>query len=285
MRRLGAAAACLALLGAGAAGDEAAAPKAASAADETAAAPAADAADGKGAPERVVAALSQNRISITAGFEGSEIFVYGAIARERPITEAEGPLGVVVRIEGPSEPVVVRRKDRVFGVWANAASAEIDAAPSFYAVASTGPLHETISWTEDLRLGVSLDNALRFVDAGEAADDRDAFLDALVRLRRASGRYVLAPGGVSLSEDVLFQTSVSLPADIHEGVYSARVFLTRERMVIDSFETEIRVNKAGLERLLYDLAKEQPALYGVLSILVALAAGLGASEVFRYLRR
>ena len=237
------------------------------------------------ARERIVAALSQNRIAITAGFEGSEIFVYGAIARERPQRSADDAVGVVVRIAGPSEPLIVRRKDRILGVWANVESARIDAAPSFYAVASTGPLFETISHTEDLRRGVSLDRALRFVGAGEAAARREDFLDAVVRLRRANGRYVLKPGGVTVTDGVLFQTSISLPANIVEGVYEARVLLTREREVVDSFEAEILVRKEGLERLVYDLSRRSPVLYGLASIAAALAAGFGASEIFRYLRR
>lgn len=235
--------------------------------------------------ERVVASLNQNRISITAGFEGSEIFVFGAIAREAPSEPDAPPLGVVVRIAGPSTPVTVRRKERVLGVWANVHAAEIDAAPSFYAVATTGPLYEVISHTEDLRYGVSLGRALRFVGAGADIGDREPWLDAIVRLRRQKGLYVVDPGGVSLTDGVLFQASVSLPANIVEGPYSARVLLTRDREVIDSFETEIIVRKEGLERLVYDLARQRPVLYGLMSIAVALAAGFGASEVFRYLRR
>jgi hypothetical protein len=78
---------------------------------------------------------------------------------------------------------------------------------------------------------------------------------------------------------------VRLPANIVEGVYSARVLLTRDREVIDSFETEIEVRKAGLGRLIYDTAQQMPLVYGVASIIVALIAGFAASEVFRYLRR
>ena len=235
--------------------------------------------------ERVVASISQNRISITAGFVGSEIFVYGAIDRLAPAPEGAGPTGVVIRIAGPSQPLTVRRKDRVAGIWLNAAAARVDAAPSFYAVATTGPLYETISHTEDLRHGISLERALRFVDAGAEAAEREAFLDALVRLRRRSGLYVVAPGGVRVIDGVLFDTSVRLPANIVEGVYSVRVYLTRDREVIDEFTSEIVVLKEGLERAVYQLSREQPALYGVLAIAVALAAGLGAAEAFRYLRR
>ncbi len=67
--------------------------------------------------ERIVADLDQNRISITTGFDGSEIFVFGAVKREAPAPEDAPPLDVIVVVIGPSEPVVVRRKRRQAGVW------------------------------------------------------------------------------------------------------------------------------------------------------------------------
>lgn len=248
-----------------------------------AAAVAAAKAPGPGEP-RVVAALSQNTIAITAAFDGSEIFVYGAIAREAPPSPQDADLGVVVKIVGPSEPVVVRRKARILGIWANRDAAFIDAAPTFYAIATTGPLYETISHTEDLRLRVSLERAMRFVGAQADLRGRQSFLDAVARLRRDTGLYVVNPGGVELIEGTLFRTNIVLPANITEGLYRAQILLTRDREVIDVFETEIDVARAGLERAIYDLAQQQPLLYGLASIAVALTAGFAASAVFRYIR-
>ena len=34
--------------------------------------------------ETIVSGLSQNRVSITADFDGSEILIYGAVKRETP---------------------------------------------------------------------------------------------------------------------------------------------------------------------------------------------------------
>jgi uncharacterized protein (TIGR02186 family) len=231
---------------------------------------------------RVIAALDQNRISITAGFQGSEIFVYGAIARQ-PGAEAE-PFGLVVKVQGPSQPVVVRRKDRFLGLWINRESAALDAAPSYYGVATTGPFFDTISHTEDLRHRVSLEHALRYVGARQTIEPREAFLEAVVRLRREAGLYVLEPGGVTVDEGVLFRARLALPANIVEGAYSAQVLLTRDRAVVDAFETVIEVRKEGLERLIHRAATETPLLYGMASIALALVSGLAASEAFRRLR-
>lgn len=235
------------------------------------------------AAEEVVAGLSQARVSITTDFSGSEILVFGAVKRTAPIPQ-DPPLHVIVTVAGPSVPVTVRKKDRRFGIWVNTEAAEIDAAPSFYAVSTTAPLTEILSSTEDLRHRISTAQAIRAVDSGAAAGQLGDFTAALIRIRQADGLYQMDEGAVELNEDTLFRTGVALPANLTEGDYTTRIFLTRGRDVIDAYETTIGVSKVGLERWIYALAHERPVIYGLLSLAIAIAAGWGASAVFRYIR-
>ena len=69
-----------------------------------------------------------------------------------------------------------------------------------------------------------------------------------------------------------------------EGDYRTRVFLTRNKQVIDSYETAIAVRKVGLERFLYNLSRERPLIYGLMSLAIAIIAGWLASTIFRVLR-
>lgn len=236
------------------------------------------------AAEEVVAGLSQNRISITSNFDGSEILIFGAVKREAPPPDA-GPLQVLVAIEGPQERVVVRRKDRRFGIWINVEAVEVDRAPAFYAVATTGPFDDVISATEDLRHSVSIDKAIRSVGAPSDVTDPQAFTEALIRIRKASGQYSVQEDAVLLRDETLFNTAIELPANLTAGTYATRIFLTRDGGVIDVYETQINVQKVGLERFLYNLAHNQPLIYGLLSLAIAIAAGWGASAAFTLLRR
>ncbi|WP_425091361.1 TIGR02186 family protein [Tropicimonas sp. S265A] len=233
--------------------------------------------------EEVVAELSQTNVSITTNFAGSEILVFGAVKRTAPAPD-DSDLHVIITIAGPSEPITIRRKSRVAGIWINTAAAEIDAAPSFYAVASTAPLADVLSETSDLRHRISATRLIRAIDVGEAVTELDNFTDALLRIRAGDGLYQLIEGGVRLTDATLFSTEISLPANLTEGDYATRVFLTREGMVVDSFETVIDVRKVGLERFLYNLAHDQPLIYGLLSLAIAIAAGWGAAAFFRYVR-
>lgn len=233
--------------------------------------------------EEVVAALSQNRISITTNFDGSEILVFGAVKREAPIPD-DAPLHVIITVEGPSEPIVVRRKDRRFGIWVNVESAEISRAPSFYAVATSGPWADVLTETEDLRHKVSVSRAIRSVGAASMVEDVAAFVEALIRINASRELYQTNLESVEFEEATLFNTSIRLPANLTEGDYTTRFLLTRNGRVLDSHATVIDVRKVGLERFLFSLSREQPLVYGIMSLAIAIFAGWGASAVFRYLR-
>lgn len=236
------------------------------------------------AEERVIAALSQNVVGITATFTGSEIFVYGAVERGRLPDERDDALGVIVTVTGPRMAEIVRRKENVFGLWINVESVRIDEAPSFYAVAASAPLPEILSHTEDMRHGISIERAVRSV--GEASETADPliFQEAVIRLRRAEGVYAEVEGDVEIIGRTLFQTHVELPSNLVEGDYVAQVYLLRDRQVLDRFAARIEVRKVGLERFLYVLAHEQSLLYGLLSVLIAVLAGWGASAAVARLR-
>ncbi|MFN3825847.1 MAG: TIGR02186 family protein [Pseudorhodobacter sp.] len=234
--------------------------------------------------ETIVAGLSQNIVSITSDFTGSEILVYGAVKRDSP-APGEAPLDVVITVQGPSGPVTVRKKERRFGIWMNTESARISSAPSFYAIASSAPLTEALSETENLRHEVTIPRAIRAVGITSSVTDSPRFLDALVRLRKAEDRYSLQEDTVDLIEQTLFRADIRLPANLTAGNYRVRFFITREGQIVDMLEQVIYVEKAGLERWLYNLAHQQPLLYGLLALFLAVVAGWSASAAFSLLRR
>ncbi|MEX0338633.1 MAG: TIGR02186 family protein [Arenibacterium sp.] len=234
--------------------------------------------------EEVVLGLSSDKVSITTSFDGSEILIFGAVKREVPIPEGD-PLEVIITVAGPSKPVVVRRKEKRFGIWVNTDMVEVDAAPSFYAVASSGPLSDVLKDVEDLRSKISIDRAIRSVGAPSNIMDSASFTEAVIRIRRQSQLYQQLEGQVALDEQTLFRTAIALPANLTEGDYATRIFLTRGGNIVSSYETSIDVRKVGLERWLFTLSRENALLYGLMSLSIAIAAGWGASAAFRLLRQ
>ncbi len=170
------------------------------------------------------------------------------------------------------------------GIWVNNASVTVESAPSFYAVVTTGPLRHILSDTDNLRYGITVERVIRAVGITAEADRAGEFLLGLVRVRTNEGRYRLLQGKVELTEETLFRADVILPANLTEGDYSVRLFLLRDKRVIASEERLISVRKEGLERWIFNLAQDQPLIYGLLSLVMAAVAGWGASAAFRMIR-
>ena len=77
---------------------------------------------------------------------------------------------------------------------------------------------------------------------------------------------------------------MELPANLTEGEYKVRLFLLRDKRVVASQERVIGVRKEGLERFVFNLAQQQPLVYGMVSLVLAALAGWGASAAFRLMR-
>ena len=233
------------------------------------------------AEEEIILGLSQNEIDITATFTGSEILLLGAIRRDAPVPD--GNLGIIVTVAGPEVPVTVRRKERRFGIWVNVDDVKIAAAPSFYAVATSADLSKVLRPSEDLINRITIPQVVRHV--GTNVLDSQSFSRALMRIREENNQYQRLEGAVAISRDTLFQTRIQMPANLTEGFYVAKIFLTRDGNIVDEYETSIPVKKVGLERWLYNLAHDNAFLYGLMSLAIAIAAGWGASAVFSLFRR
>ncbi|MBV7380692.1 TIGR02186 family protein [Maritimibacter dapengensis] len=232
--------------------------------------------------ESLVAGMSQNLVSIDATFVGSEILIFGAVKREAPIPEGE--MGVVIVVEGPREAVTVRRKERRYGIYLNAESMDFYSAPSFYAVASSGPLDEVLSELENVARRITVDRAVWGWASADSPEEEE-FASALIRLREDSGLFAESADNVTFKQKTLFDTAIELPANLTEGIYIAQIFLTREGSIVAEYGTLVQVRKVGLERFLYNLAQDQPFAYAMLSLAIAIAAGYIASAAFVFFSR
>jgi len=138
--------------------------------------------------------------------------------------------------------------------------------------------------TEDLRHQISIERAIRSVGAPMTITDAPAFTDAVIRIRKSQDLYKRSENSVLVDKETLFRTSFDMPANLTEGDYFTRIFLTRDGQIVSEFETIIDVKKVGLERFLYNLSRQQPLVYGLLSLAIAILAGWLASSFFRMIR-
>jgi len=222
--------------------------------------------------QQVVADLSNHLTAITTGFVGTDVLLFGA-------TEGDGDVIVIVR--GPERGEIVRRKGRVAGIWVNRAEMTFNNVPAFYAVASSRPVAEILS--ERLRarhhIGTgSLD--LRPADAVDAATVA-AFRAGLIRAKERQGLYLDRPGRVAFLGNRLFRTNLYFPANVPTGTYTVEILLVHQGVVISAQTTPLLISKVGVGAEVFRFAHEHAILYGIIAIIIALAAGWTAGAVFK----
>jgi uncharacterized protein (TIGR02186 family) len=152
-------------------------------------------------------------------------------------------------------------------------------------VATSAPWDEVITPKQDAKHQVSVARAIKARQTAPADAEQERFTEAVIRIRSDENLYQLLENEVTVDQQTLFRTSIEMPSNLTEGHYDTRILLTRNGVVISTLNTEIDVRKVGLERFLFSLSREQPLVYGLLSLAIAIFAGWGASGLFSALRR
>lgn len=238
-------------------------------------------AGGASGQERVEADVSAREIAIESTFTGVRLVIFGAVENSRQQTPGFYDVAIVIR--GPEQDVVARRKERIFGIWINASSRSFKRVPGYYAVLSTRPLDELApaALLDEHDIGF---DALRFdEDVATAASNPHSreFRDALIRIKNKEGLFVSNPKGVEFLGSTLFRSTVFLPANVPVGQYETDIYLFHRGNLLGHTTSHFTLHKQGVELIVNVLAFDYPLLYGIAAVLIAVAAGLAASALFR----
>jgi uncharacterized protein (TIGR02186 family) len=230
------------------------------------------AAPGVAAAQPLVADLSSHLITITSNYTGTDLVLFGAV-------EHEGDVVVVVR--GPGQPLVVRRKEQLAGVWLNRAPVRFERVPGFYALAATRPIYDIASEALLARHEIGTEHIR--LETASGLDERalEPYRKAIARNLTRTGLYPEQVGKVTWLGKRLFRTEVHFPANVPAGNYSAEVYLIQEFEVTTAQTTPLFVRKRGVQRAIFDYAWAHPFWYGVFAVLLAMAAGWLAAQIFR----
>jgi uncharacterized protein (TIGR02186 family) len=231
-------------------------------------------------PEEVQADISTREISIQSDFTGIEILIFGSVDLSQAPDPDQSGYDVIVVIRGPSEPLVVRRKHRVAGIWVNSLGKTFASPPGFYAVLSSRPFRAIASDKTLKELGIGLSN----VDFGRYTlgdPQEESYRSAMIRLRKEELLFQEHDDGVSFIGRSLFRATVDLPVNVPIGRYTSDVYLFRDGVLLSKKQSTLEVSKAGFERVLYLLAFQHPFLYGLLAVVLAVLAGLAGWFAFR----
>ncbi len=224
--------------------------------------------------------VSSRQIQIRYTFAGAELLLFGAIVYPDGRVPRKPP-DVVVVVKGPAEPIIVREKQRIAGIWMNADSSRFRSAPSFYAVASSAPVSKLVDERTAAIYELGVHN-LQLSPGTSALPDRARRFEAgLLDLRQRQHLYSESNHGVEITGGVLYRATINIPSQVPVGTYTAETFLVADGRVLAAATRDIDIGKSGFERFVALAARRHSALYGLFAVLMSLALGWSAAAIFR----
>jgi uncharacterized protein (TIGR02186 family) len=232
------------------------------------------------AQPRLVPEVSHRQVEIRYSFTGAQLLLFGAILYPRGRLPNERT-DVAVVLKGPMEPIVVRERRRVAGIWMNVGRARFRSAPQFYAVASSRPLRQIIDDRTASIYELGLGNLQLSPGGGIPREELGRFENGLIDLMRRNLLYQENPRGVGISQGVLYQARIDIPARVPVGSYTAETFLIQRGRVIAGAVREIEIEKLGFEGFVARAAERWSFAYGIVAVMTSLLLGWAASALFR----
>jgi len=234
--------------------------------------------------ERLIASVSNHRVTVTPNYSGEELVLFGSVEKDARTPASRTSYDLLVTVSGPRADMVTRRKERRFGIWINTDSRQFLKVPSYLALFSNRPFDAIASPAVQRRQGLGLNNVLLTQRVGPDYADvvpNDAFRTAFVRLRSEHGLYREQTSAVTFLTPTLFRTGIPLPGEVPIGTYDVEIKLFADGALVARTETAFEIVKVGFEQFIATTARQNGLAYGLVTAFMALMTGWMASIVFR----
>lgn len=217
----------------------------------------------------IISGISTNEINIDTNFNGTKILLFGA----------KGDAGnIVVAVRGPKKNFLVTRKQKFLGIWYNGKRINFRDSFTYYSLFSTFDDNKvTGQLLSQLELGTQ---NLKFSTTETKNEEEGEFQMQLINKLEKNQLYSTGANKIEFLDETLFMVILNFPKTISRGVYTVEIYLISEDDLVSFQSIPIYVNQVGISANISDYAYQQPLLYGILSVIIALVIGWLANYLF-----
>ncbi len=231
--------------------------------------------------EKVVTAASKNIIEIGLSYRGDQIHFFGV----SPVKDCD----LIIRLTAEkSEEVKLSVKGKVGPFWMTVKQYDVTDAPFMYKIHSTKPVEQIVSPETAQQLGLGY-GAVRqkmklHLSRGEAdPDDNEKVFKGLVKIKEEANLYniVSDPKRLEITEGRLFKHYFRFPPAATEGRYVVESFAFKDGQLLGYGKDVIQIQKVGVESWMTSVSQNHPTIFGIMAVLIAMAAGLLVGLIFK----
>jgi hypothetical protein len=218
--------------------------------------------------------LSPSTVQISAFYNGTTVQVTGQIP-----AAAEA----VVKVSGIGEELHLKKKGKVGGVlWMNTGDVTFENAPNVEMIYMPKAITDIESSPVN-HLGLkTLKDKITILPSGE---DKNFLFGEFLKLKQKDGLYTLNEDtiyyGIPKQNVKTVTADITIPTKMKKGTYTVELAVVQDGKELGIATKELTIEQVGFPAQLTKFAFGKPLLYGVLSSLIAIAAGLFTGIVFK----
>lgn len=221
---------------------------------------------------------NHDHIKVDYNYHGSTVSVKGA---SDPDTD------IVITLSSPLSEQHLMKKAKVGGfLWMNVEKLSFENIPAVYLLKSTGKPGEMLQKDQLLQYSIGYDavrdNATMEASKSEIKDTVPWF-EQFFKYKEANQQYAASDRSIEVKDEKglqAYSTVFQWPYQAPPGKYDVNVFAVRDGEVVEYAQGEVLVEQTGVVKMLANMARNNAAMYGIISIILALAAGFGVGIVF-----
>ena len=213
--------------------------------------------------------LSPAIVKISAFYNGTTVQVTGKIP-----AAAEA----VIRVSGSGEELHLKKKGKVGGLlWMNTGDVTFENAPNVVMLFTPKAITDLAASPVS---PFSLEALKEKIEVLPATEDKDFLFGEFLKMKQKDGLYILNKDAIQYGEreDVkaaLFENRMK------PGSYNVELAVAQDGHLNGITSKELKIEMIGFPEQLTKLAFGKPLFYGIMAVLIAIAAGLFTGIVFK----
>ena len=221
---------------------------------------------------------NDDHIKIDFFYHGSTVSVAG---------DADSGTDLIIKIASADGHEVLKQKGKVAGfLWMNTGTLNLEKVPNLYSIYSTKNIEDILNADEMDKYVIGYPALNRHIEINPALNEieRSKWFNEFVKYKESSDLYKTSSGKITTSSKdgkQAYYILTAWPYQAPPGDYLVTVYEVKDKKIIEKAETNVSVEQVGIVKTLASMAKSKAALYGIISIVAALAAGFGVGLIFR----
>jgi uncharacterized protein (TIGR02186 family) len=214
-------------------------------------------------------------VSINSFYHGAKLVITG---KSDPKDE------IIIMISSPVGESSLKYMGKAAGLfWMKVGDMEFKPVSNVYLVYTTGKLEGITSPDERMkrRLGYDALKSQVEIASSKGSVDKERWFNEFIKFKEKDRLYGINEGVVVKDNQGGYSLNVNWPYQAPPETYTIEAFAVRDGAAYAKATQELIIKKTGIVNLLSDLAFKNAAIYGLIAIIIAMAAGLVVGLIFK----